>query len=45
MSKIDKIPSSVTRKRAEFLFSPKHNVDGYEEAFEKAIYLKRYENG
>lgn len=41
INKIDKIPTSVPRKRAEFLFSPEHNVDGYEEAFEKAIYLKK----
>lgn len=37
---MDKIPSRVPRKRAEYLFSPKHIVDGYEEAFVKAIYLK-----
>lgn len=39
MGKIDKIPPLLPRKRAEYLFSPKHNVDGYEEAFNKAIYL------
>jgi glycosyltransferase involved in cell wall biosynthesis len=43
MRKLDKIPSEVSRKRAEFLFSPKHNVDGYEEAFYKAMYLKEEE--
>lgn len=41
MGKIDKIPPSVPRKRAEFLFSPKNNADGYEEAFLKAMYLKK----
>lgn len=35
------IPPQVPRKRAEFLFSAKHCVDGYEEAFEKAIFLKK----
>lgn len=44
MSEIDKIPRSVPRKRAEYLFSPQHNADGYEEAFLKAMYLKK-ENG
>jgi len=38
---VNKIPPSVPRKRAEFLFSPKHNADGYEEAFVKAMYLKK----
>jgi glycosyltransferase involved in cell wall biosynthesis len=37
MPKIEKIPQQVPRKRAEFLFSPRHNVDGYEEAFYKAM--------
>ncbi len=41
MDKVNKIPLSVPRKRAEFLFSPKHNCDGYEEAFLKAMYLKK----
>lgn len=41
MSRLDEVPQSVPRKRAELLFSPKHNADGYEEAFEKAIYLKK----
>ncbi len=41
MEKLDKIPQSVPRKRAEFLFSPEHNASGYEEAFFKAMYLKR----
>lgn len=41
MGKIDKIPPSVPRKRAEFLFSPKNNADGYEESFLKAMYLKK----
>jgi len=40
MKKVDKIPPQVPRKRAEFLFSPAHNVDGYEEAFTKAMYLE-----
>jgi glycosyltransferase involved in cell wall biosynthesis len=40
MPKVEKIPQQVPRKRAEFLFSPIHNVDGYEEAFFKANYLK-----
>ncbi len=40
MPEIKKIPSSVPRKRAEFLFSPTHNADGYEEAFLKAMYLR-----
>ena len=40
MKKVESIPSQVPRKRAEFLFSPQHNVDGYEEAFAKAIFLK-----
>jgi len=38
---VDRIPSSVPRKRAEFLFSPKTAAKGYEEAFLKAIYLKK----
>lgn len=38
ISKIDEIPPLLPRKRAEFLFSPMHNVDGYEEAFTKAIF-------
>lgn len=41
IDKVDKIPLSVPRKRAEFLFSNKHNCDGYEEAFLKAMYLKK----
>ena len=41
MKNVDAIPASVPRKRAVYLFSPKHNVDGYEEAFGKAIYLKK----
>lgn len=44
MPLLDKIPPQVPRKRAEFLFSAKHNVDGYEEAFTKAMYLKESEN-
>jgi glycosyltransferase involved in cell wall biosynthesis len=40
MKKADKIPPQVPRKRAEFLFSPAHNVDGYEEAFTKAMFLE-----
>ena len=40
VKKADLIPSQVPRKRAEYLFSAKHNVDGYEEAFTKAMYLK-----
>lgn len=43
MPKLEKIPKEVPRKRAEFLFSPAHNVDGYEEAFYKAMYLKEEE--
>jgi len=39
IGQIDKIPPQLPRKRAEFLFSPKHSIDGYEEAFTKAIYL------
>jgi glycosyltransferase involved in cell wall biosynthesis len=42
MPKIEKIPPLLPRKRAEYLFSPKHNVDGYEEAFTKAIYLIKH---
>jgi len=41
MKQVDLIPAGVPRKRAVYLFSPKHNVDGYEEAFLKAIYLKK----
>jgi glycosyltransferase involved in cell wall biosynthesis len=41
MYKVNQIPPYLPRKRAEFLFSPKHNIDGYEEAFEKAIFLKK----
>lgn len=41
MKTLDKIPPRLPRKRAEFLFSPRHNVYGYEEAFFKAMYLKR----
>lgn len=44
MPKIEKIPPKVPRKRAEFLFSPKHNVDGYEEAFYKAMFLTESKN-
>ncbi|PIZ00980.1 hypothetical protein COY62_00610 [bacterium (Candidatus Howlettbacteria) CG_4_10_14_0_8_um_filter_40_9] len=44
MNEIDKIPRTVPRKRAEYLFSSQHNADGYEEAFLKAMYLKK-ENG
>lgn len=40
LAAMGKIPSSVPRKRAEYLFSAKHLVDGYEEAFAKAVYLK-----
>lgn len=43
IKKLDDIPSEVPRKRAEFLFSPSHATDGYEEAFLKAIYLKKRE--
>ena len=40
MPKLDSIPPHLPRDRVEKLFSVKHNVDGYEEAFAKAIYLK-----
>ncbi|MDD5693039.1 MAG: glycosyltransferase [Patescibacteria group bacterium] len=43
MKKLNNIPPQVPRKRAEFLFSPRHNVDGYEEAFSKAMFLKESE--
>jgi len=41
MGKVDSVPQEIPRKRAEFLFSPEHNADGYEEAFVKAMYLKK----
>ena len=41
MKKVDNIPPQLPRKRALFLFSPQHNIDGYEEAFTKAIFLKK----
>jgi glycosyltransferase involved in cell wall biosynthesis len=41
MKKMNRIPPEVPRKRAEHLFSAAHNVDGYEEAFFKAIYLNK----
>jgi len=44
MGRLDSIPPQVPRKRAEFLFSPRHNVDGYEEAFLKAMYLEEKKN-
>lgn len=44
MPKVEKIPPAVPRKRAEFLFSPRHNVEGYEEAFAKAMYFKGIED-
>jgi glycosyltransferase involved in cell wall biosynthesis len=44
MGRLDSIPPQVPRKRAEFLFSSKHNVDGYEEAFLKAMYLEEKKN-
>lgn len=40
LPKVDKIPPHLPRDRVLKLFSVKHNVDGYEEAFAKAIYLK-----
>ena len=43
MGKIESISPLLPRKRAEFLFSPKHSADGYEEAFTKAIYLKAHQ--
>jgi glycosyltransferase involved in cell wall biosynthesis len=36
---VEAIPSSLPRDRVKKLFSVKHNVDGYEEAFAKAIKL------
>lgn len=44
MPKVEKIPPSVPRKRAELLFSARHNAEGYEEAFAKALYLKGSED-
>lgn len=38
---LDYIPPEIPRKRAEYLFSPKHAANGYEEAFFKALYLKK----
>ncbi|OIP22968.1 hypothetical protein COX95_02830 [bacterium CG_4_10_14_0_2_um_filter_33_32] len=41
MSKAKAIPPELPRDRAEKLFSIKHNVDGYETSFAKAIYLRK----
>jgi glycosyltransferase involved in cell wall biosynthesis len=35
------IPGKVIRKRAEYLFAPRLIAAGYEEAFQKAVYLKK----
>ncbi|KKQ95087.1 MAG: Glycosyl transferase group 1 [candidate division CPR2 bacterium GW2011_GWC1_39_9] len=37
------IPPELPRDRVEKLFSVKHNADGYETSFAKAIYLKKKE--
>jgi glycosyltransferase involved in cell wall biosynthesis len=41
MDRVNNIPPQLPRKRALFLFSPQHNIDGYEEAFTKAIFLQK----
>jgi len=39
----EKIPPELPRDRVEKLFSVKHNADGYETSFAKAVYLKKKE--